>query len=211
MRAAAEVELALVRLDQGRPDEAAAILEGALAVRAGGPLGPLVVGCVDAARSTLDLARGDLAGARRAAERMPPGFWREVALARALLADGALAEAGETLRPLAPVTQRQRVDILAALALADRDAGAAVDLTAAALRGAAEAGLYQAVLGARGPRRGAVREGHLGRTGGVVRARPRARRVAQHAEDAPEGPLPQARGHLARGSRQRRPGARPLG
>ena len=49
LRATAEVEAAHVRLDQGRFEEAARTLDTALDVRSDGPLGPLVVGRVDAA------------------------------------------------------------------------------------------------------------------------------------------------------------------
>ena len=120
LRAVAEVELALVRLDQGRLDDAGDALDAALRVRSGGPLGPLVVGRVDAARSAVCVADGDVVGARRAAERMPDGLWREVALARALLAGGEAGARRAALRALAPTTPRQHVvvEMLRALAVA---------------------------------------------------------------------------------------------
>ena len=59
---------------------------------------------------------GDLVGARRAAERMPAGLWRHVVCARILLADGASAEAEQTLRAVSPTTPRQHVTVHVLLA-----------------------------------------------------------------------------------------------
>jgi LuxR family maltose regulon positive regulatory protein len=150
LQAVGEIELALVRLDQGRPDDAAMALDAVPRVRPGGDLGPLVLGRADAVRSALCLATGDLIGARRAAERMPPGLWRDVALARVLLADGATSEAATILRPLEPTSPRQFVVVgmLRALSIVDQEPEMARDHAAAALQTAAAVGLHHTVIAA---------------------------------------------------------------
>ena len=148
LSAVAEIELAMVRLEQGRPDDASDALDAARRVRAAGELGRGVIGRWDAARSALCLADGDLAGARRAAERMPDGVWRDVAVARTLLAEGRSVEADDVLRPLSPVTPRQQVvvGLLGALASVDRSPAAARQHTVAAVERASAVGMYRTVV-----------------------------------------------------------------
>ena len=149
LSAVAEIErLAMLRLEQGRPDDASDALDGTKRVRAAGELGRGVIGRWDAARSALCLADGDLAGARRAAERMPDGVWRDVTVARTLLAEGRSVEADDVLRHAArraAPTGRRRAGLLGALASVDRSPAAARQHTAAAVERASAVGMYRTV------------------------------------------------------------------
>jgi LuxR family maltose regulon positive regulatory protein len=91
---------------------------------------------------------GDFLGARAAAERMPDGLWKQVALANSLLAIGAPIEAEEALRGLSPVTPRQRVVVgmLRALSLAGRSPDVANDHAVDALQTAAAVGMHHTVI-----------------------------------------------------------------
>lgn len=148
LRSAAEVERALVGMEQRRLDAAADALDAALNVRPAGPVDRLVVARVDLVRSSWHLETGDIEGARRAAGRMPPGVWQDVAHARACLTDGAYRDAERMLRDVAPMTPRQfaTVEMLRALALADRAPDAARDHVVGALDEAMNAGLSHTVL-----------------------------------------------------------------
>jgi hypothetical protein len=79
---------------------------------------------------------------------VPASLWREVALARVLLAAGDTIEAEATLRPLSPATPRQSVVVgmLLALSLADRLPDEAHEQTVTALRTAAAVGMHHSVI-----------------------------------------------------------------
>ncbi|MET0324465.1 MAG: LuxR C-terminal-related transcriptional regulator [Ilumatobacteraceae bacterium] len=147
LQAVAAIELALLRLDQGRHAEAGQVLEAVRRMRSGA-LGRLVVARLDAAHAELSRACGDGPGARRAAARMPPGLWRDVTTAQCHIVDGDGDAAEALLGPLSPGTPRQTVvvELLRALALADGDRGAARAHTIAALTVAADVGMDRTVF-----------------------------------------------------------------
>jgi ATP/maltotriose-dependent transcriptional regulator MalT len=150
LQAVGEIELALVRLDQGRLDDAAIALDAVPRVRTGGDLGPLVHGRADAVRSALCLFTGDLLGARHAAQRMPPGLWRDVARAASCSPTAPGRDAEATLRALVPASPRRVVVVrmLSALSVAHRDPEVARDHAVDALQTAAAVGLHQTVIAA---------------------------------------------------------------
>ena len=110
----------------------------------------------------------------RAAERMPPGLWRDVAIAKCLLAAGDTVAAGAILAPVSTSTACEHVvvEVLRALSMVDADPGPAHETAAEALHVAqgrpAPHGAHDRAGGCRSDR-----EGLLGRPARLDGAGPR--------------------------------------
>jgi MalT-like TPR region len=148
--AAAQVQLALVRLAQERFPEADRALEAAFELRPGFELGAVVRTLVHGAWAALHTALGEHGRARASVERMPAGTWRELALARLLLAEGETEAVVAVLGPLAATSPRQSVELglLRALSRRDDQPDTASELVAAALQTATSEGMLNTVIGA---------------------------------------------------------------
>ena len=150
LRALAEVELAMCSISEERAAEAAMVLDGISSAGTARHLGPRIDDAIDRAWTELHLGVGDLGAARRSAQRMRVGFWRDATLAKVLLAEGDMSTAAGLLDSLAPTSPRQRVTglLLQSIAEADQDPSASEAKLASALATAAHEGILQTVIAA---------------------------------------------------------------